>query len=346
MGDSKALKPGTLVGFGNPLLDMSINGDDDLLNKYDLKSNNAILAEEKHMPLYEELINFEKVEYTAGGSAQNSLRVAQWILKEPSVAVFFGAVGKDKYSDILKQKANEEGLKVQYQYTTEKPTGTCAVIVTNKGKDRSLCANLSAAQTFSEDHLYVSENKQIIDNAQFYLTTGFFLQVNVKAVQKVAEIARQKKCPFLFNISAPFICQFYMNDVMLVYHFVDILIGNDEEAKAFSETQKWNLSDIEEIAKKLSTFEVDSGHKRLVVITQGENPVIAANDGVITRYPVPKIPTSNIVDTNGAGDAFVGGFVGKYVLGCPVEDCINCGIKAASYIIQRPGISKGDLFDV
>jgi len=68
---------GTIVGFGNPLLDMTVVGDQDLLNKYDLKSNNAILAEEKHMPLYEELLNNDKIEYTAGGSSQNSLRVAQ-----------------------------------------------------------------------------------------------------------------------------------------------------------------------------------------------------------------------------------------------------------------------------
>ncbi|XP_050535489.1 uncharacterized protein C05D11.1-like isoform X4 [Daktulosphaira vitifoliae] len=346
MGDIKTLFPGTIVGFGNPLLDMSIIGDENLLKKYELKSNNAILAEEKHMPLYEELINCEKVEYTAGGSAQNSLRVAQWILKEPNVTVFFGAVGKDKYSDILKQKANEEGLTVHYQFTPEKPTGTCAVIVTNKGKDRSLCANLSAAQTFSEDHLQLPENRAIIENAKFYLTTGFFLQVNVKAVKRVAEIARQRKYPFLFNISAPFICQFYMNDVMSIFHYVTILIGNDEEAKAFSEAQKWNFDTTEDIARKLSTFEVDDSQKRLVIITQGDKPVIAATDGVISHYPVSKIPTSEIVDTNGAGDAFVGGFVGRYILGCSLEESINSGIKAASYIIKRPGITRGDCFDL
>lgn len=59
---------------------MTVVGDQNLLNKYDLKNNDAILAEEKHMPLYEELMNNEKVEYTAGGSAQNSLRVAQVFL--------------------------------------------------------------------------------------------------------------------------------------------------------------------------------------------------------------------------------------------------------------------------
>jgi adenosine kinase len=70
-------RPGTIVGFCNPLLDMMVVGDQNLLKKYDLLSNNAILADNKHMPLYEELMNNSKVEYTAGGSAQNSLRVVQ-----------------------------------------------------------------------------------------------------------------------------------------------------------------------------------------------------------------------------------------------------------------------------
>lgn len=46
--------------------------------------------------------------------------------------------------------------------------------MTNNGKDRSLCANLSAAQTFTVDHLEVPENKAIIENAQFYLVTVNF----------------------------------------------------------------------------------------------------------------------------------------------------------------------------
>lgn len=37
--------------------------------------------------------------------------------------MFFGAVGQDKYSEILKLKANSEGVDVKYQYSTEKPTG-------------------------------------------------------------------------------------------------------------------------------------------------------------------------------------------------------------------------------
>ncbi len=40
----------------NPLLDISANVDKDFLNKYDLKENDAILADpEKHANLYKEL---------------------------------------------------------------------------------------------------------------------------------------------------------------------------------------------------------------------------------------------------------------------------------------------------
>lgn len=63
--------------MGNPLLDISATVDHEFLRKYDLKPNNAILAEEKHKPLYEELIDLYKADFIAGGSVQNTMRVTQ-----------------------------------------------------------------------------------------------------------------------------------------------------------------------------------------------------------------------------------------------------------------------------
>jgi len=40
-----------LFCLGNPLLDMQVTGGEKLLEKYGLKSNDAILAEEKHSPM-------------------------------------------------------------------------------------------------------------------------------------------------------------------------------------------------------------------------------------------------------------------------------------------------------
>ena len=44
-----------LFVMGNPLLDMQVTNGEELLKKYDLKSNDAILAEEKHMSMYVEI---------------------------------------------------------------------------------------------------------------------------------------------------------------------------------------------------------------------------------------------------------------------------------------------------
>lgn len=56
----------------------------------------------------------------------------------------------------------------------------------------------------------------------------------------------------------------------------------------------------------------DAGTRpRVVVITQGSSETIVAVQGVVRTFPVEKIPNHLLVDTNGAGDAFVGGFIAQ-----------------------------------
>lgn len=43
--------------------------------------------------------------------------------------------------------------------------GTCAVLITNNGTQRSLCANLAAANHFTVDH--INQNKKIVQNVDF-----------------------------------------------------------------------------------------------------------------------------------------------------------------------------------
>jgi len=42
----------TLFCIGNPLLDIQVTNGEQLLKKYDLKANDAILAEDKHLAMY------------------------------------------------------------------------------------------------------------------------------------------------------------------------------------------------------------------------------------------------------------------------------------------------------
>jgi adenosine kinase len=77
MSTGTSVAEGAIFGMGNPLLDISAVVEKELLDRYGLKSNDAILAEDKHKPIYQELIEKWPVEYIAGGATQNAIRVAQ-----------------------------------------------------------------------------------------------------------------------------------------------------------------------------------------------------------------------------------------------------------------------------
>ncbi|XP_033209458.1 adenosine kinase 2-like isoform X1 [Belonocnema kinseyi] len=330
------LREGLLVGIGNPLLDISATVDQDFLKKYNLKSNDAILADEIHKPLYDELIEQYKADFIAGGAVQNSMRVAQWFLEKPCVCIYMGCVGKDKYSKILEDRARENGLNVRYQYTEKEQTGTCAVLIT--GKERSLCANLAAANHFSPSHIEDPENKKLIENAQFFYVSGFFLTVSPETIQAVAKHAFEENKVFMMNLSANFLCELFKKPMRAALPYVDILFGNESEAETFSKENDLGTMDRKEIALKIANMEkINTKRKRIVIITQGCDSVILAKDNVITEFPVTKLPEEKLVDTNGAGDAFVGGFLAQYIQDRSLETCIKCGIWAATQIVQRSG---------
>lgn len=56
---------------------MNFSSTQELLDKYGLKADDAILAEEKHMGIYDELMNKYNAKFLAGGAAQNAARGAQ-----------------------------------------------------------------------------------------------------------------------------------------------------------------------------------------------------------------------------------------------------------------------------
>ncbi|PNI75336.1 ADK isoform 2 [Pan troglodytes] len=277
----QALRENILFGMGNPLLDISAVVDKDFLDKYSLKPNDQILAEDKHKELFDELVKKFKVEYHAGGSTQNSIKVAQWMIQQPhKAATFFGCIGIDKFGEILKRKAAEAHVDAHYYEQSEQPTGTCAACIT--GDNRSLIANLAAANCYKkEKHLDLEKNWMLVEKA------------------RVCYIA---------------------------------------EAATFAREQGFETKDIKEIAKKTQALpKMNSKRQRIVIFTQGRDDTIMATESEVTAFAVLDQDQKEIIDTNGAGDAFVGGFLSQLVSDKPLTECIRAGHYAASIIIRRTG---------
>ncbi|KAH8419197.1 hypothetical protein KR222_010421, partial [Zaprionus bogoriensis] len=332
------LPEGVLIGFGNPLLDITTVVEDNLLlEKYDLKPNAAIIADDKHLPLFEELTNQESVQYSAGGACQNSMRVFQWIINTPMRAIFVGAVGKDKFGETIAKRAKADGVQALYQVTDEGPTGTCAVIIS--GQNRSLVANLGAAALFSDDWLDDEGNMCVVERALVYYATGFFVAVNSPTVLRVAQISSENNRLFVLNFSAVFVLHTQQEQIDEIIPYTDMIIGNKQEALAFADTHQWDTQDVFEIGRRIQCLPKENTRPRTVMITDAYCPVLCfqENNRVI-EYPVPKLDKKVIVDTNGCGDAFVGGFLSQYVQHMPLDYCIRTGIFASQQIIRVVGV--------
>lgn len=327
---------GVLYGMGNPLLDISAEVPSSYLDKYGLKPNDAILAEAKHMPVYQELVDGHEVEYIAGGATQNAIRVAQWMLQKKFCTSYIGCIGNDDFGKQLKKQATNDGVRVEYLLDDAVPTGTCACLITEKV--RSLVANLGAANHYKYDHLKKPENWALVEKAQCVYIAGFFLTVSVDSILAVGKHCAETGKYFLMNLSAPFIPLAFKDQLMSVVPYVDILVGNEAEGDAISKALDMGTSDLKEIAKKLAELpKASTKRSRVVIITQGSGPIILYKDGVTSEHPILPIAEEDILDTNGAGDAWVGGFLSQLVLGRTVEESMHGGNYAANVIIKRSG---------
>ena len=324
--------------MGNPLLDISAEVGQDMLDKYDVKLDSAILAEDKHQPIYKELVDSYSPQYIAGGATQNSIRVAQWMLKSDGLndaTAYMGCVGKDDFGETLAKCAKEDGVLTHYMQDETTPTGTCAVLI--KDGERSLVANLAAANNFKPSHLETEKAKQIYEAAKFYYIAGFFLTVSIESLKIVAEHAVAANKVFCLNLSAPFIIDFFADNVAEAIPYADYLFCNESEAATYA--KKHNLGeDLKEVALKVAALpKKNTSRPRTVVFTQGDKSTIVAVDGKVTEYAVEPLSKDLLVDTNGAGDAFVGGFLSQLVQGKDIETAVKAGHYAARYIIQVSG---------
>lgn len=85
------------------------------------------------------------------------------------------------------------------------PTGTCAVCI--KGGERSLVANLAAANNYKASHVQQPENWALVEKSRAFYVTGFFITVSPETILAVAKHAADTRKIFTMNLSAPFICQ-------------------------------------------------------------------------------------------------------------------------------------------
>merc|ERR1719233_1258602 len=273
------------------------------------------------------------VQYIAGGATLNTIRVAQWMLGGAGRTGYIGAIGNDAFGHLMKEQCNKDGVHTEFMVNEDVPTGACAVAIRNT--ERGLVANLAAANTYQKEHLH--QHEDLCTRARIIYSAGFFVTVCPDAMLMAAECALQTNSTYCVNLSAPFIVTVFNDPLSKVIELADFVFGNEDEAKAYGETQHLMDKSPASIARYLAKVPSKKG-LRTAVITQGsERTIMARTDGLYMEVPVAPLDPSKIVDVNAAGDSFVGGFLASLANGSNLEQCILTGHKAARYVIQQSG---------
>lgn len=121
----------------------------------------------------------------------------------------------------------------------------------------------------------------------------------------------------------------------------DFVFGNEDETAAFGKAHGLVFENNRDVCMKIAEFnKLNTERPRVVVCTQGKEPTLVAvhdhktKETIIREYPVALLEKEKIVDTNSAGDAFVGGFLTQIALGKDVATAVAGGQYCSKLIIQ------------
>lgn len=145
---------------------------------------------------------------------------------------------------------------------------------------------------------------------------------------------------FATNLNAAYIVKEFSDTVKLLVESADLIFGNREEFEALA-TIYDGCQTIQDVVQLLMRKEAELDRLKIFVITDGSDPVAVyygTNDDFRWhRYRVPSMPSERIVDTTGAGDSFIAGFLHKFMNRGLLADCVANGCEVASEVVQNVG---------
>jgi adenosine kinase len=118
-----------------------------------------------------------------------------------------------------------------------------------------------------------------------------------------------------------------------------LIFCNYDESIEFSQMNPETLINIEEVSLKIHKM-LAPKESRILIITCGKDPVIISKYNYsqhqldyLYKFTVTKIESKDIVDTNGCGDAFLGGFISQYINGRNIQICVEAVLFTSKNIL-------------
>jgi fructoselysine 6-kinase len=243
----------------------------------------------------------EKV-YVGGNSLNFATQCKLYGIDDVSV---IGAVGKDKFGELIENHLNKTQINMSHFYKIDEPTASNKIYIDEKG-DRYFKADSWHGGAFdvfrlSEDDWSYIENSSIIA-----MPAGD---------PNLNELLKRRN-----------------NRQLIVIDFLDYL-GIDYIKKYIEDIDIIFLSGRYEILEELKELSIRFG--KIIVATLGAQGSIAFKDK--KEFYCPAIQVKKIMDTTGCGDAFQAAFCIEWLKTKNIEKSLYAGSLAASKVLAFMG---------
>lgn len=259
-----------------------------------------------------------RIESHAGGSGANQ---AAWLAHFGVPVRFVGKVGA-KDAARLRAEFGAQKIDAELSVSASRPTGRLVTLIDPTG-ERSFFTDRGANLELSAEDV----PEDLLARASLGVVSGysFFAPGPRQAAQKLLDRATQSRCPAVVDAaSVGYLQQMGSAPFLKAAKGAFGLFANDAEAQV--------LTGEQEPEKQLCVL---LRHFALVVIKRGSKGAVAqmAND-----LPVEaKAASAATVDSTGAGDAFLAGFVAAWRRGAPLAGALERANAAGAEAVTRIG---------
>ncbi|OHT00056.1 kinase, pfkB family protein [Tritrichomonas foetus] len=236
-----------------------------------------------------------------------------------------GKVGDDNIGNFLISEAKNKGIESEFIVRDHEHQTSVTIVLINENDDRNFIGTANGTNSFlkSEDiNTKIFQNSKIVSIGSIYGSVSF----TGDEVSKVLEIAKSNNCVTVSDMMHA--DRGSLEDASKALKFVDYFIPNLKEAQEL--TGKSDLNEISDIILGCGV--------KCVVIKMGEKGCFIKSNvlGNVCEI-VDSFKVEKVVDTTGAGDAFVSGFIAGLLDGCNVVDSARRGNAAGSLAVQTVG---------
>lgn len=259
--------------------------------------------------------NVGSVSVIPGGSASNTM---VGLAKLGGSASFMCKVGNDDLGDVYSQNLCKCGVE-GYIRKSSTPTGRVLAAVTPDAQ-RTMFTFLGSSAELLQSEI---SDTPFLDKNILYLEG--YLAYNPSILFHCINIAKNLDMEIVFDCGSFDViqnCRFVI-DQLLREDSIDVLIANEDEAKA--------LTKVEE---DLACMEMVKTTKIAVVKIGKKGSIIGKKDETIIRVSTPEVKA---IDTTGAGDLWASGFLYGYANGWSLEKCGELASATASEVVQVTG---------